>query len=87
MADVKKPEPSTGATEDVMSVRRRKYGIMADCDLEVNGNVVRITIDNPLPDNDKVILETDKAKVIQSVSGPIAGFLLSLEKPKFFDGT
>lgn len=74
------------AAENLLKARRTKYGIAADCEVKVDGNIAVITIDNPLPDNDRIILEMDKAKLISIGANAMGAFLGGMAKPTFFDG-
>lgn len=74
------------AQTNTLKARRDKYGIAADCEVVVDGNIAIITIDNPLPDNDKITLEMDKAKLITLGANAMGTFLGGMIKPTFFDG-
>lgn len=67
--------------------RRKRFGIWADCDLEVKpGRKVSIIVDNPLPDDDRLIFETNLEKVIAKTVKAGAGKLLAQEDLSFFEG-
>lgn len=76
---------------DIQEERRVKFGIWADTQVSVESmdNRCIIIIDNPLPDSDRITIETETAKVAALVTRSVAGALLgdSLgSQIKFFDG-
>jgi hypothetical protein len=67
--------------------RRQKFGFWADSSIELlPDRKVRITVDNPLPDDDKLIIETNQEKVACIMTKSVAGTILGSVDPKFFDG-
>lgn len=74
----------------IREIRREKFGILADCDLLVDSDkrTITIVVDNPLPDEDRVTIETNFEKVVSVMAKKVGGTLLSALLPdvKFLDG-
>lgn len=55
------------------------------CKIEVLPELVRITIDDPLPNKDRVIIETSQSKAISLLGQSVAGSMIgNLGQKKFF---
>lgn len=82
--------PLTPYPGDTMSdeTRREKFGIWGDCTVSCDtDHTVKVVIDAPLPDKDKITIETDEAKAAKILSTAVAGMLLNAPpEMKFFDG-
>jgi hypothetical protein len=66
-----------------------KFGpVWGDSTVSAAGHKVTVVIDNPLPDSDRITIETDEAKVAALITKAVAGMLLSSgnSQIKFFDG-
>lgn len=75
--------------EEEKKTEIEKFGIFADstCAVDEAKRTVTITIDDPLPDKDRIEITTDEAKVCQLLAGSVGGFLKDLAgKVRFFDG-
>lgn len=78
-----------GLLPEAKNERRTKFGMLADCDMDIDKDkrIVTITCDNPLPDDDVVIIKTSLEKVVSIMSEKVAGSLIgNFGKAKFFDG-
>lgn len=66
-----------------------EFGIWAECTCEVNEaeRTVKVIIDDPLPDKDRIEITTDEAKACQLIGGAVGGFLKDMAgQVRFFDG-
>jgi hypothetical protein len=82
--ELEENEPMSETYEE----RQEKFGLWADTEISVEpDDVVKIVIDRPLPDRDKVTIETDSAKAAAMIAKSVAGTLMSTGKDiKFLDG-
>lgn len=89
---VDEPTPEEVAIQKALEEKAKeieKFGIFAECVCEVDeaNRTVKIVIDDPLPDKDRIEIYTDEAKVCQLVAGNVGGFLKDMAgQVKFFDG-
>lgn len=72
-------------SDAVLTERRKTYGIWADCGISTDGNTVRVVIDDPLPNEDRVIIETSREKASAVLTKAVAGDLIGqADTIKFF---
>lgn len=73
--------------EDMTADRERKFGLFAGADVEIEGNLVKVTIDRPLTGEAKSIHWIEKEKVAAILAREFGGLYVgsaNREELKFF---
>jgi len=88
--------PKTRSIDDLTPEEREafeerviRFGDLAACDMLVDdqNRLVQVLIDNALPDDDVVLIQTNTEKACKAIADAVAGNVLQIGgNVKFFDG-